>query len=98
MPNSPGCGLGIRQWTGWEQVRGTEGSGIWVLKDDSRDLDHFSVSWTQWRTNDTPGHDCLFSCKYGQGVAIRPQTHPSVWVGVNSLWSRVAPLFCPWCA
>ena len=51
----PGCGVGLRQSMGWRKVCGTAGSGIWVLKGDSRgrmppaNLDHLNV---QWRSRD----------------------------------------------
>ena len=99
----PGRGLGIRQSVGWREVCGTAGSGVWVLKGDSRgrmlpgNLDHLSVRWRKWGSYDTawvtPGHDCLYSYACGHGPAVRPQADNSIWDGVIGLWSRSHP-FC----
>ena len=87
---------------------GTAGSGIWVLKGHPRgrmlpaNLDHLSVEWRTQRTCDAawvaPGHDCLCSCAYGHGAAVRPQTDGPIWDDVICLWSRIALLLSPWCA
>ena len=84
---SPGRGVGIRQSIGWERVCGSAESGIWVLKGDARvrkqpaNLDHLRVQWRQRGSCETawvtPGHDCLCSCAYGHGAAVRPQTNDS---------------------
>ena len=88
---------------GWRKVCGTAGSGIWVLKGDTRgrmplaNLDHLSVQWRKQGSYDTarvsPEHDCLSSFACGRGAAVRPQTNGSIWDGAIGLWSRVAPFF-----
>ena len=87
-------------------VCGSARSGIWVLKGNARarmppaNLDHLSVQRRQRGTYETawvtPGHDCLCSCAYGHGAAVRPKTNGSISDGAMSLWSRVAPLLSPW--
>ena len=104
---SPGYGLDIRQSMGWTTVCGTAQSGIWVLKGNVRtcmflaNLDHLRVERMKRGTYKTawvtPGHDCLCSCKYGHGAAVRPQKNNAIWDGVIGLWGRVAPFLSPWC-
>ena len=103
---TPGRGEGIRQQLGWKKVCGTEDSGIWVLKGESRgyalpsNLDHLGVAWMEKRTYSTawvtPRYRCSCAYKYG-GAAVGPQSDGSIWNGVMGLWSRVAPLLTPWC-
>ena len=105
---TPGHGLGLRQRLGWKKVCGTEWSGIWVLKGESRGyalpstLDHLGVVWMEKRTYSTawvtPTHACLCPYKYGRGAAVGPQSCSSIWNGVMGLWGRVAPLLTPWCS
>ena len=104
----PGRGLGLRQSMGWRKVCGTAGSGIWVLKGDSRgrmppaNLDHQVCNGGSRDHTTRPGSRqgttvCVPS-RSGRGAAVRPQTNGSIWDGVIGLWSRVAPFLSPWCA
>ena len=103
----PGRHQRAPQSLGWEWVCGSEKSGVWVLKGDTRtynlprDLDDVGIVWerrsgyeTAWAT---PGHVCSCSYGYGHGPVL-PQPNPSVFTEAIKLWSRVASLLTPWCA
>ena len=55
-------------------------------------LDHLRVGWRKQGSYETawvtPGHDCLCSCQYGHGAAVRPQTNKAIWDGVIGLWEQ----------
>ena len=103
----PGRHQRAPQSLGWEWVCGSEKSGVWVLKGDTRtynlprNLDDVGIVWerrsgyeTAWAT---PGHVCSCSYDYGHGPVL-PQPNPSVFTEAIKLWSRVASLLTPWCA
>ena len=103
----PGRHQRAPQSLGWEWVCGSEKSGVWVLKGDTRtynlprNLDDVGIVWerrsgyeTAWAT---PGHVCSCSYGYGHGPVL-PQPNPSVFTEAIKLWSRVASLLTPWCA
>ena len=103
----PGRHQRAPQSLGWEWVCGSEKSGVWVLKGDTRtynlprNLDDVGIVWesrsgyeTAWAT---PGHVCSCSYYYGRGPVL-PQPNPSVFTEAIKQWSRVASLLTPWCA